>query len=289
MHFLYSLRLKQRGFIYNYGVKSDTTRDFFHAHEGMEFLYVHQGQGLVMINNRVYTIGPGSLMYFQPFQMHRIHITSDEQHPYIRTLIVADPDEWERSLTVFPRLHQFFTELWKNECKEQVLTGMDQNAYLQALLKQIDNQLSSSHTEERKERFYAEMTSFLQVIRESWHQDNRRIGVAARGQHHVEHIMAWVEANYKEPYRLDRLAADLHMSGYHLSHLFREVMGTTITEYITARRMKEACFLLHASSSPVQRIGEEVGFPNFSYFCQAFKKKMGVTPHQYRIQTYELK
>jgi len=67
-----------------------------------------------------------------------------------------------------------------------------------------------------------------------------------------------------------------------VSRIFRQETGSSITDYLTARRIKQACRLLQTTSLPVDRVGIEVGLPNMSYFIQLFKKVTGVTPLKFR-------
>ncbi len=78
------------------------------------------------------------------------------------------------------------------------------------------------------------------------------------------------------------MARSLHLSPYHLSHLFKESTGISITEYMAARRIHQAVRLLTTTDKPVSWIAEAVGLLNVSYFCKLFKSHMGIPPHQYR-------
>ena len=98
----------------------------------------------------------------------------------------------------------------------------------------------------------------------------------------MEQILGWIEHQYAKPFQLEQLAKELHLSTYHLSHLFKEATGISLTEYIAARRMHQAVLLLTSTDKPVAQIAEEIGITNCSYFCKLFKSRMGATPHQYR-------
>ena len=106
--------------------------------------------------------------------------------------------------------------------------------------------------------------------------------LGSRSMTHIETILQWVEFHYAEPFELDRIANELHLSKYHVSHLFKEETGRTVTEYLMARRIKEACRILTDSSLPVAEIGVRVGWPIPSHFSQQFKHWVGCTPLQYR-------
>ena len=55
-------------------------------------------------------------------------------------------------------------------------------------------------------------------------------------------------------------------------------------EYITNRKMREAQSLLKTTSLPVSFVAAKVGYSNFSYFSQTYKKVMGITPQEERVK-----
>ncbi|MCZ8513505.1 helix-turn-helix transcriptional regulator [Paenibacillus filicis] len=72
------------------------------------------------------------------------------------------------------------------------------------------------------------------------------------------------------------------MSTYHLCHLFRKATGSSIRDELTARRVKAAALLLATTELPVCAIAEQVGMPNGAHFSTVFRKRLGVSPSQYR-------
>jgi len=69
-----------------------------------------------------------------------------------------------------------------------------------------------------------------------------------------------------------------------VSRIFRQETGSSITDYVKARRIKQACRLLETTELPVERIGILSGFESPSYFIQLFKRMIGMTPLKYRRQ-----
>jgi YesN/AraC family two-component response regulator len=135
---------------------------------------------------------------------------------------------------------------------------------------------------------YEEISLFLVVLFRALKQLWDKLNVHAttyqtrRKNYQVENILNWIEAHYTFPFRLDEMAKSLHLSPYHLSHLFKESTGISISEYITTRRIHQSILLLTTTNKPISLIAEEIGLKNCSYFCKVFKSHMGLTPHQYR-------
>ncbi|NQX60787.1 helix-turn-helix transcriptional regulator [Paenibacillus qinlingensis] len=97
-----------------------------------------------------------------------------------------------------------------------------------------------------------------------------------------EKMMEWVDDNYQHKCVLERLATVLYLSPSHISHLFHQETGGTLSEYLTSRRLHEATKLLRSTSLPIQEISKQIGYNSASYFTRVFKRHKGITPYHYR-------
>ena len=80
---------------------------------------------------------------------------------------------------------------------------------------------------------------------------------------------------------LNELAERVEMSPAYLSALFKEEVGMSYIKYLTEMRMRRAKQLL-AQGFRVNEVSDMVGYNNYRYFCDIFKKHVGVTPSEYR-------
>jgi AraC family transcriptional regulator of adaptative response / methylphosphotriester-DNA alkyltransferase methyltransferase len=92
----------------------------------------------------------------------------------------------------------------------------------------------------------------------------------------------YIDNNYSTPLTLETLADACHGSPYHLHRTFKKVTGITPVDYIQQKRMAKAAEYLIHTERVVADIASLVGLPNTSYFITLFKKKMGLTPIQFR-------
>lgn len=97
-------------------------------------------------------------------------------------------------------------------------------------------------------------------------------------------ITQYIDQHYTEPLTLHGLAEVGHGSPYHLHRTFKKVMNITPVEYIQRCRIDQACQELITTNHSMTAIGLNIGIPNTSYFVTLFKKKIGITPAQYRKQ-----
>ncbi|NBD25679.1 response regulator transcription factor [Paenibacillus glycinis] len=103
----------------------------------------------------------------------------------------------------------------------------------------------------------------------------------SKGRIDIEHIRQFIDRAYAEPITLESIASLYFVSKEHLSRTFKGVTGTTVMDYIIARRVEEANRLLQASAS-IKSAAEAVGYSDLTYFHRIFKKITGITPAQAR-------
>jgi len=261
-------------------------RGYFHYHQGVEFLYVHDGQGTVTLDQQIYRMEPGTLFVFQPYQLHHVSAQVSEDAPYVRSVIQFDPLVMQKYLSGFAHLGRYFDYLWKGRLETQVFPRLRDRHPIDEILRHgavadpRNDQSGRQH--EWMAALLIQLLQFLYL--ESFPRTTAGQPYPSRTLAHIENILQWVEHHYAEPYSLERAAEQLHLSKYHISHLFKAETGRTVTEYMLARRVKEACRMLTETSLPVAEIGARVGWPIASHFTQQFKRWAGMTPLQYRKQ-----
>ncbi|CAM4515769.1 two-component system response regulator YesN [Paenibacillus endophyticus] len=98
----------------------------------------------------------------------------------------------------------------------------------------------------------------------------------------VQEIKTYLESHYHENIQLDQLAERFDLNSSYVSNLYSKSTGKTLLEYVTLLRIQKAKQMLRESSFKIFKISQNVGYDNQRYFCQVFKKHVGVSPGQYR-------
>jgi len=109
-------------------------------------------------------------------------------------------------------------------------------------------------------------------------------GAGARRNLIAEEAIAYIGEHFREPVTVEELAAHVNLSAYHFIRVFKRETGFTPHEYLCNTRIATAKYLLKNTRLPVKTICFSSGFSGESVFCNAFKRRMGITPMQYRAQ-----
>lgn len=103
-----------------------------------------------------------------------------------------------------------------------------------------------------------------------------------RGDLTPERILHYIEAHYEKPITPRDVAAALHYSLCHLTHVTRRTFGCSLGDLLLRRRIEKARHLLESTALPVSRIAARVGFTDLAYFSRRFSQETGASPTQWR-------
>ncbi len=100
----------------------------------------------------------------------------------------------------------------------------------------------------------------------------------------IYQIQQHLDSNYRTGYNRLELAKQFNMHENYMVQLFKKTTGTTISNYVTSRRIMAAMRLIEKDEGRIIDIAYHVGFDNLTHFYRSFKKISGMTPNEYRSQ-----
>lgn len=101
-------------------------------------------------------------------------------------------------------------------------------------------------------------------------------------------VQAIVIAAPAERHSLSELAGSLNVSPFHLAHVFRAEVGTSIHQYVLQVRLRLALERLAEGAISLSALGLDLGFSSHSHFTTSFRKHFGVTPREARSALFNV-
>ncbi|MEG6523031.1 AraC family transcriptional regulator [Desulfotomaculum sp. 1211_IL3151] len=102
---------------------------------------------------------------------------------------------------------------------------------------------------------------------------------------HINKVIEMIREYYNRNFSLGDLAREANLSPYHFIRAFKNQTGKTPYDYLINIRIEKAKELMHLNLN-ITDICLLCGFNNHSHFTTVFKKKVGVTPTEYRQILY---
>ena len=106
------------------------------------------------------------------------------------------------------------------------------------------------------------------------HENNRNTSVAA--------AVNFIAAHYCEPLTVSTVASAVKLSESRLAHVFPEITGLSVKDYMARLRVHIARRLLVETADTIEMIAAELGFADASSFSRTFKSVDGIAPGEFR-------
>ncbi len=242
---------------------------YHHWHQCLEILYVEEGFGVAIVDNRHYTMRPGRLFFFPPFTLHKVMVDEQAEAIYRRTIIHLDHHAVLKTLRDFPQAQQRLQTLSRRGGPAWVADVAACHSHIDYLFSCYPQPMNS----ESVASLLISLFAMLPAARDGAPGDSRSIASQA---------MIWLDEHYQHKFSLDALAQELGKSRSYVSRKFHAETGEKIHDYLNTLRLRKACECLLHSDESVRDIAARVGFSDVTWFISSFKRGIGETPLQYR-------
>lgn len=278
--------LKQHGnehfpFLVSYQKLSEYESGSFmwHWHPEIEITYVRKGTMCYKVNNLVYHLKEGDIVFNNSGALHSGTMENQEDCAYI-------------PVTFDPRLiYGFFQSTINSKYVDPVI----QDSMLPAIC--ID-QSESWHKpfreyllriialDEKKPDFYElDITICLQSM---WRLLLEHITYEPQASREnsleydrIKKILSYIEDNYQNKITLNDIAGHIHLCESECTRLFKRHMNTTLFAFLQEYRIERSLEFLQADQ-PVSAVADKAGFSDPNYYSKVFAKIKGCSPREYR-------
>ena len=106
---------------------------------------------------------------------------------------------------------------------------------------------------------------------------------------YIQEAITYMEHNYSQELTVEDLANACKLNRSYFSKLFKEIIGSTPQEFLINLRLSEAAEQMKTTSASIGDIAVRCGYPNQLHFSQAFKKRYGLPPREWRKSNQTVK
>ena len=278
--------LKQHGneqfpFLVSYQKLSEYESGSFmwHWHPEIEITYVRKGTMCYKVNNLVYHLKEGDIVFNNSGALHSGTMENQEDCTYI-------PVTFDSRL-----IYGFFQSTINSKYVDPVI----QDSLLPAIC--IDQSepwhrpfreylLRIIALDEKKPDFYElDITICLQSM---WRLLLEHITYEPQASREnsleydrIKKILSYIEDNYQNKITLNNIAGHIHLCESECTRLFKRHMNTTLFAFLQEYRIERSLEFLQ-SGEPVSTVALNTGFSDPNYYSKVFAKIKGCSPREYR-------
>jgi len=140
--------------------------------------------------------------------------------------------------------------------------------------------LSQSDTSDEL-AYFDQQIGFQQLLRLIVRQ-NLNLSQTKNSRKAVEATIDQLCRDYRTEWSVGQLAEMADIGRWQYSRLFKEITGQVPLTYLSGLRIDQAKHLLQVTDDRLSDIAENSGFGDEFYFNRRFKRKVGISPGQYR-------
>jgi AraC family transcriptional regulator, transcriptional activator of pobA len=253
-----------------------------HRHDFFEVLYLQKGSGYHVIDANKYEIKPPCVFFMSPGQAHKLELSNDiEGFIFIFTadFYLLNRSN-QNSLIEFP----FFYTIHQDN-PPLLLKDEKDIRFLEDLFRQSIAEIS------RPRDYFLEMLrSILDLILTTCaarYQVSENMLNKGKGQILVKRFFHLVEENHQKNLSLSDYSRMIGVTPNHLTQTVKLLTGKTSSQIIRAKQLLEIKRLLVHTNLSVSEIANQLNFEDQSYFTKFFKRETGITPIQYRSDSFK--
>lgn len=228
-----------------------------HFHNYIEVVYLINGKCPVTLNGESFILNEGEVFIAFPNQVHSY--TNDYNHSAL--VAIFSPDLIKR-----------YKERFYSWIPEKSIFKADEN--FEKLFSLFLNEFEYVSDEVKEGYLCALISKVLEKLTlKKETADSSNI---------LKSVIKYCKENYEKDISLEKLAEELNVSKFYLSHIFSDKINISFKDYINSLRVEKALSLLEETDFSITEISELCGFNTVRTFNRAFRKNCNTTPVDYR-------
>lgn len=225
------------------------------SHEGIEVVCYIDGEGKTIIAGEEYDIKPNVAVVIPKSVVHD-ELFNLDGHVICCCFDILDGDEQFKNLNTIVINDKPAFDIILNLVNQVIFENIQNSAFHKQCIDAILSQL------------------MVQILRRTVQKES--------ANEVVKKVKRYIKTSYSYDIDFERMSAKFGYSYDRMRHIFKEQLGITLTQYLINTRINEAKAMLMSTDMSIDNISRACGYKETSNFIVAFKKKLIVTPSQYR-------
>ena len=247
-------------------INPDPSEFKMHTHERCELYGFLGGKGIYKIEGTKYILQKGDILIMKPAESHYIEV--DKAYPYTRFVINFPADIFE-SIDKSGVIVSAYTQRENGQFNLYRSTDFKNSSY------EFYFRNMFAPSENRRLQLISNLMPLLNEISAAF-REKRDESVSESDEYK---IISYINRNLFKQITLDDICREFFISKPQLCRSFKAATGSTVWNYITAKRLVTAKHMIQSGQSPT-KVFSECGFSDYSSFYRAYIKKHGVSPAQ---------
>jgi len=234
-----------------------------HAHTQLEIVIYTYGSGTCLINDTLYQIRSGDIVFIPSHHIHKTTYTSDYHSRFCILLSDAFIPPYAKELLVSNHY------VYRNPKAFSIVCS-------------IVNGIAAEYT--YQDRLCSHMlTSYIHLFFSTLCRNQNFYNYERNGTTvFAEKILDHIKKNFQTDITLAATATQYSISPQYLSGIFKKETGMNFNEYINTVRLNHAEQLLkQQKGNSISEIAYSCGFNDSNYFSHRFKQAFGISPLQF--------
>lgn len=251
----------------------------YHTHNFYQILFLFQGKGILILDDKEFEITKNQLMYINPNIKHKflpkshdiiLYVVEFSKHVFSKDAKNQKILYYLNALSPTKKIIPF-DDITTHEIailiKEMLYENNNKNKYYEYLVK-------------------VKLINIL-ILLSRYLQKPMPIIISKNKKHniYINTILEYIQTNYYKKISLDDITGQVLLDKRQLTRIFKKYTNMTIIEYLHKVRIENALKIFDSNNNKeIIYTCFESGFNDLSYFYRIFKKYTGITPREYLKQ-----
>ena len=251
----------------------------YHHHDLYELMYIISGSATFFIEDKKYELVDGDMVLIAPNLLHKLVSFNSEKCE--RVVINFTENYAKKFQTETTNILKVF-ELIKQKGMHKISFFPEKRKRLESVFDIMQKSMLSDEYGDDLRFYIAYLEVMLLINRVYMRLPDEELIQKDIIDPYVTKVIEYINLNIHRKIQLNDIATHLSLSISRISHIFKDVTGISIINYIIKKRLILAKELLKAGEN-IKSVYTKCGFPDEASFFRYFKKEYAITPKKYAL------